>query len=489
MAYRPRRSRAATSRAFTDARLPHLLKALDFRARTDDVADLNGGGGTGALKLLIFVFCALLFGLTQFLHSFKDAERYGYMADIMPADWGATNLWLDSTDCAVERGVWLAMCEKGRLVPLSEYAIADDPGHAFLLGLWSMATHKRATLPDVARLNTLLDTLGLLALAGVLFAVRAWLTSIVLLWLGPVEYLGWMTTSPHWAFIGMVSLCGVLPIALASKDLGLMSRRSGNGWIAAGVIFLALATLIREAVGLMGIAVTLGTVALLVLRGLFAGPPLSARRLGGLLLVAGLAILAFTAPKWVVLARDLAFDMQKGQLVVTHGLSHTLYLGLGFVENKWGILYHDDYGQAAAAEIDPGIVFCSPEYFQLMWKLYIGRWLEDPVEVVRIYALKGWELLERPTMYPGPPFGIALLIGLVHLLVTTALGAWHKIGFVQGQVIETVAVAFAGLFLAQGMMALPSHNYAMPVNAYLLVLLGVILEFFVRALLRIRRAS
>ena len=35
-----------------------------------------------------------------------------------------------------------------------------------------------ATLPDVARLNTLLDTLGLVALAGVLFAVRAYLASI-----------------------------------------------------------------------------------------------------------------------------------------------------------------------------------------------------------------------------------------------------------------------------------------------------------------------
>ncbi|CAN5821330.1 hypothetical protein BH11PSE3_BH11PSE3_35870 [soil metagenome] len=441
------------------------------------------------MKLLVFVFCALLFGLSQFQQSFKEAERYGYMADIMPADWGATNLWLDSTDCAVERGVWLAICEKGKLVALSEYAVADDPGHAFLLDLSAMTNHRRATLPDVARLNTLLDTVGLLALAGVLFAVRAWLTSIVLLWLGPIEYLGWMTTSPHWAFIGMVSLCGVLPIALAAKELGVMSRRSGNWWIAAGVIFLALATLIREAVGLMGIAVTFGTAALLVVRALFTSPGLTGRHVGGLLLVVLLASAAFMAPKWVVLARDLAFDMQKGQLVVTHGLSHTLYLGLGFVENKWGILYYDYYGQAVAAEIDPSIVFCSPEYFQLMWKLYIGRWIEDPAEVMRIYALKGWELLARPTMYPGPPFGIVLLIGLTHLLVTTALGAWHRIGFVQGQLIETVALAFAGLFLAQGMMALPSHNYAMPVNAYILVLLGVIVEFFVRALLRIRRAA
>lgn len=440
------------------------------------------------MRGLVFIVCALVLVVGQFRHTFSDAARYGYLADIMPGDWGATNLWLDSTECAVERGVWLAICDKGKLVPLAEYAIADDPGHAFLLDLWAMAKQSRATLPDVARLNTLLDTLGLLTLAGVLFAVRAYLTSIVLLWLGPVEYLGWMTTSPHWAFIGMASFAGVLPIALAAKDLGLLSRHAGNWWIVAGVIFLALATLIREAIGLMGLAVTLSIAVLLVLRRLGDGWTSSGRRYAGLLLVVALALAAFTTPKWVVVARDLAFDMQPAQLVATHGLSHTLYLGLGFVENKWGIVYDDYYGKDIAQAIDPTIVFCSPEYFQLMWKLYLGRWAEDPMEVMRIYVVKGWELLARPTMYPGPPFGIVLLIGLVHLLAATALGAWRRIGFVQGQVIETVCVAFFVLFLGQAMAALPSHTYAMPVNAFVLVLLGVILEFFCRVLIKVRAA-
>ena len=403
------------------------------RYRTEDEEDVaRKRPAGGSLRGLVFIICALVLLLGQFQRTFGDAERYGYLTDIMPSDWGATNLWLDSTECAVQRGVWLAICDRGKLVPLSERAIADDPGHAFLLGLWAMATERRATLPDVARLNTLLNTLGLLALAGVLFAVRAYVASILLLWLGPVEYLGWMGTSPHWAFIGMVSLAGVLPIALAARELGLMPRRSANLWIAAGVVFLGLATLIREAIGLMGVATSLATVAALML----LRRPRTGRHLVGVLFVAVLAIAAFTTPKWVVLARDLAFNMQPAQLVATHGLSHTLYLGLGFVENKWGILYYDYYGEAVAQAIDPNIVFCSPEYFQLMWKLYLGRWLEDPIEVIRIYLLKGWQLLERPTIYPGPPFGIVLLAGLVHLVAATAVGAWHRIGFVQGLVAE-----------------------------------------------------
>ena len=319
------------------------------------------------------------------------------MADIMPAGWLATRVWLDSSECAIERGVWLAVCEKGKLVPISERAIADDPGHALLLDLWSMATRSRATQADVARLNTLLDALGLLALAGLLFSLRAYITAITLMWLGPVEYVGWMGTSPHWSFIGLVSLCAVLPIALAAKDLGLLSRRSGNLWIAAGLVFLALATLVRELIGIMGLLISLGVLGALILR-----RPRTRQRLAPLLLAGVLALAVFTTPRWVVLARDASFDMQPAQRLATHGLSHTLYLGLGFVENKWGIRYDDDYGEEIADKADPPVVFCSPEYFRLMWKLYLARWAEDPVEVIAHLRRQGVAAARRADALSWP---------------------------------------------------------------------------------------
>jgi hypothetical protein len=424
------------------------------------------------LRGLVFFLLAALLVLGQFWHTYTDSERYGHYADLMPSDWKATNVWLAAADCALERGVWLAVCEQGQLVPMSERAIADDPGHALLLGLWSMATRRHADLIDVARLNTLTDAIGLVTLAGLLFALRAYIASIVLLWKGPIEYLGWMGTSPHWAYVGLVSLAAVLPMALAAREMGLLSRRAARLWIAAGIVFLGVATLMRESIGMMGLMVTAAVVIVLLARRFRPAP---------VLLVGMLAVLAFTTPRWVVMARDAAFEVQKAERLATHGLSHTLYLGLGFVENKWGIRYDDDYGEEIAGKA--GIVWCSPEYFRLMWQLYLGRWTEDPVEVVRIYLEKAWMLLGTPTLYPGPPFGIVLAIALVHLLAATAFGAWQRLDFRQGLVIEGVAVAFAGLFLAQAMAALPSHSYAMPVNAFVLVLFGVIVEFFARALL------
>ena len=291
--------------------------------------------------------------------------------------------------------------------------------------------------------------------------------SLVLLALGPAEFLGWMGTSPHWAFIGMVSLAGILPLAIAT--------RRNAAWIGGGIIALALATLVRESIGLMGFALTLGAVAAAALRA-----PRTLRALPRLALILVLASVALLAPKWATMARDAALPMAPAERLQTHGLSHTLYLGLGFVENKWGIRYDDDYGEDLANKA--GIVFCSPEYFRMMWKLYLARIAEDPLEVARIYWEKAVRLLSVPTLQPGPPFGLVLAIGLAHLLAAAWFGAWRRVGLPEGLEIEAVSLAFLGLFLAQAILALPSQMYAVPVNAFILVLFGAIVEFAARAL-------
>ena len=56
----------------------------------------------------------------------------------------------------------------------------------------------------------------------------------------------------------MVSLAGILPLAIAT--------RSSRAWIGGGILALALVTLIRESIGLMGFALTLGAVAATALR-------------------------------------------------------------------------------------------------------------------------------------------------------------------------------------------------------------------------------
>ncbi len=437
-----------------------------------------------AARGLIFIVCAALLVPGLFGKTFSEAERYSYLADIMPGDWAATNVWLYSTDCTLARGTWLALCEDGKLVPISERALADDPGHALLLNGWSAATGRRATLPDVARLNTLLNTLGLVTLAGLLVALRVWGAAAALLVLGPAEYLFWMGTSPHWSYIGVVSLAAVLPLALLARAEGLLGRRASVAWIGAGLVFLAGVALVRESIGIMGLLISLAALFWSGVRG-WSGvkAPRSLAKIAGLLVVASLSFMAFAAPRLAVAARDASFDMAAAERLERHGLSHTLNLGLGFVENKFGLIYDDDFGYESARKIVPDIVPLSPEYFRLMWKLYFGYIAQDPLEVARIYAVKAGLMLERPTIYPGPPLGIVIAVAVLHFLVLTAFGWWRRIGFSQGLVASAVSLAFLGLFIAQGMVALPSHMYVVPANAFVLVLAGVITESILRALL------
>lgn len=431
-----------------------------------------------AARGLIFIVCAALLVPGLFGKTFGEAGRYGYLTDIMPGDWAATNVWIDSTDCTLARGTWLALCEDGKLVPIGERALADDPGHALLLNGWSAATGRRATLSDVARLNTIVNTLGLLTLAGLLMALRNWGAAAALLVLGPAEYLFWMGTSPHWSYIGMVSLAAVLPLALLARAEGLLGRRAAAAWIGAGLVFLACVALVRESIGIMGLLISLAALCWSGVKG-----PRSMTKIAGLLVVAALSFVAFTAPRLAVAARDASFDMVAAERLERHGLSHTLNLGLGFVENKFGLIYDDDFGYERARAIAPDIVPLSPEYFRLMWKLYFGYIAQDPAEVARIYLVKAGLMLERPTIYPGPPLGVVTAVALAHFLVLTVFGWWRRIGFSQGLIVSAVSLAFLGLFIAQGIVALPSHMYVVPANAFVLVLAGVIVESILRALL------
>lgn len=427
----------------------------------------------GALRWLGFVLLLVVLGQGEFRAALQGAERY---REIQKGNWGATNVWLESTECARATGAWLAICDNGKLMPISEYAIADDPGHALFLDILAIASQRKVSLADVAYLNIGLNSLGLILLASFLFAIGAYVTSIVLLALGPVVFLAWIGTSPHWGFIGVASMAAVLPLALVAREKGFLPGRTGRFYLGVGLAGLSIAALVREPIGMMALLITLAAIVVLVLR-----RPWRRDVQLRLLIVGVLVIAASAAPRWVVLARDAAFVLEPAQHVQTHGISHTLYTGLGVVENKFGIRYDDTYGANAAKAVDPDVVFCSPEYFRIMWRLFADRLVEDPVEVARIFLEKAKLILTDRILDSAPPLWIVLVIALAHVTLATLLGIWRRIDFGQGLIVEGLSLAFIGLFVLQGIVAHPTRMYAVPAGAFLLVLFGVMLEFFCRA--------
>ena len=427
------------------------------------------------LKWLLFAALLTAFGWDTLKTSLDDVERN--YTELSASDWEQTNVWLKSTACARETGVWLVVCgDDGKLIPIAEEALGDDPGHALLLDIWAIASGQTASFVDVARLNIMLNGLGFVLLASFLFAIRAYVCALVFLYLGPVVYLKWIGVSPHWALIGAASMAAVLPMALLARELRFLSPRLATIYVGLGLLGLAMASLIREAIGLMGIVTTLAVMVFLMLRRRQEDRPIR-----GTLVVALLAVAAYAMAYLPSATRDAVFEIEAGQRVGRHGFSDILYMGLGAVPNAFGIAYDDNVALANAQKIDPDVIHCSADFFRIMWRLYLEIVLNEPEEVARIYVEKAKIILSDPIVDPAPPLGVILAFGLGHFVVATALGLWRRVRFAPGALVEGAALVFIGLFVAQGILASPARGYAMPAGAAILTLIGILLGFFVRS--------
>ena len=196
--------------------------------------------------------------------------------------------------------------------------------------------------------------------------------------------------------------------------------------------------------------------------------------IAGLLALALVTVLASQAARLTVGLRDRVYTVEQAELVPTHGMAHTLYIGLGAVPNKFGIRYDDTAGQEAAARAAPTAKYLSKEYFRTMWNLYFARWADDPTEVLRIYLEKCRLILEDRIPDFLPPLWLFLpLLALVHWWSNGRAASCGSAACNKRLAINLVSVAFVGLFVAQAVLAYHTRFYAAPVGAFVIVMLGI----------------
>lgn len=424
-------------------------------------------GFVRVLQGLVVLASVLLVGLPQLQSSFESSRRY---AGVSEADMESVNNALEVARCARTTGMWLVRtCENGRLVPFG----MDDPGQPLLLSLWARLAHRDATVMDAARLNLVINAAGLAILAITLMSLGAFATAVVVLVLGPYVFLEWFGLSHHWALLGTASMMVVLPLGLISRARNWPSPAVWRALLVVGLLCLVFAALLREAVAAMGLLITICAAAWSMRHG-----PRDPRRLAGTLVIVALAVLAFQSSRLAASARDWAYSLDSSQLPATHGMSHTLYIGLGGVENKFGIKYLDAVGSDAAAAAVPGTVYGTSDYFRVIRSLYFQKWRDDPGEVARIYVEKLKLLLSDSILASAPP--LALLIVLVIAIQwMTRRSRWAGAGDPKADArlaINLVALGFVGLLVAQAVLATPSLLYNLPLGPFILILAGIALE-------------
>jgi hypothetical protein len=172
-------------------------------------------------------------------------------------------------------------------------------------------------------------------------------------------------------------------------------RRPRRPWLALVPIALVagVVTAIRSDAGL---PVALAAAAVAAMAG--------GRRSPRVIAIAAIA-LAYIAPTSIALPairahRDhrIGVDL-RANTPTSHPLWHSLYIGLGYTSNRYGIHYADGYAVAAAQEADPGVRYLSPAYSSALHKQVDALIEHDPGFVAKAEAQKAVVELSHAARY------------------------------------------------------------------------------------------
>jgi len=444
-----------------------------------------GGVSTGRTRvfLAIFFLVVTLFAVwPEFSKSFSSANQF---RDVTRSDWSATNIWIASAACAKETGAFLAFCGADGLQAINDVSSGDDPGHALILGLYAKIFQKVPTYAGVSELNTMVNLTGIIALGATIFALRLPLTGIIFLYFAAPSFFRWLNLAPHPAQMGALALAMVLPIAILGRVTGVMGRRSAAAFIGIGLAGLAVAALFRQSIGMMGLLASLAAAGVGAVIDRRSGPR-ELLKTGCLVLS---ILVASQATQLVTKARDALYPILASKGVQSHGAFHSIFIGLGAVENKFGVAWDDSIGYKTALSIDPNVRFMSARYLDLLRQEYIRLALSDPLEVIRIYAVKLKVALGETNQY-GRPFlpKVAVWSGLLASLVIwmiAARGGWYRRHFPALHVVFGVSFIFICFLLAQAAIIHPSFGYLAPIFVILSVLGSAAVEIGLRRFLKL----
>src|SRR5262249_37806578 len=146
--------------------------------------------------------------------------------------------------------------------------------------------------------------------------------------------------------------------------------------------------------------------------------------------------------------------------VATHGISQTLFHGLGTVPNPWGIQWSDAYGYQYVHARNPSVGYLTPAYVQILRQRYWQIVREQPLQVLRIYAIKFRETINFPFRVVGIPFKWALLFSILLWPILFYFSQPQDRYRLQSALGILV---FLILFLGQGVLGIPWGNHLYPV--------------------------
>ncbi len=138
-------------------------------------------------------------------------------------------------------------------------------------------------------------------------------------------------------------------------------------------------------------------------------------------------------------------------LNIRHPFWHSVYIGLGYLPNKYGIEYRDGSASDKVASIDPKAAYCSPEYEKILKASTLGIVKTDPFFFLKTVLLKARKI-----------FGYFLAFANLGILF---------LFYVRPSWRELLPMAAGGLFYSlPGLLVIP-------INAYVLGMISMSVVF------------
>lgn len=377
--------------------------------------------------------------------------------------------YMKSAECARTTGKLLVLCDNGNLRPIVDENAGDDPGHALFLGIFAATTGHEVIITDVAILNAIINAVGLVALAALLWWLALPLASTTFLALGPFVTSAFYFSSQHTAQFGATCLAMVAPIIILAM-IPFEKRKSHIFWLIGAILCLALASLLRQSLGLMGLVASLIALGYNLLT-----RPKTLQNIAFYVVVLAALCTGYKAPMLVLEARNFAYNLSLSAQMETHGIWHNLFIGLGAVPNPFGIEWLDDNGYAHAKAIDPSVQYISKHYYDVLKGAYFNIVYQHPIEVLRIYAEKF-----KYAVLSDKVWVILLFAPLVLLLrLTTPLCNRTNIDSVL--LVSSIFICF---FLAQATLFHWKAIYSFPIAIPFILFIGISIEIAFQRVLR-----
>lgn len=219
-------------------------------------------------------------------------------------------------------------------------------------------------------------------------------------------------------------------------------------WPRLGLVALASVSLVASLLSSIrsesGLGIVIAAVAVLLLR--------RWRWWRALPAVTLLAVIYISIPTFVFGAirehRDHQINYPALGLETTaHPLWHSVYIGLGYLPNDYGIFYKDEVAIAQVQRQAPGTPYLSGRYASVLRRAYSNLVREHPIEVIKQYAAKAVVTVADSILY--------LLIALLTVPAMLLLGPERRIR--RRWILLAVLVACVG-FLPT-MVAIPLQPY------------------------------